>query len=75
MSRAPLEIETALAADRDGRYKEALIEELLGQAAALRCQLQQGLPPGEYQRLDALRVAAETAAEVVETAWRRLRSG
>lgn len=72
MERPVLDIEAALKNDPSGEYKRTLIGELLGQANGIKSELNKGVGPDDYKRLQALLQATETASEVVEKVWQQI---
>lgn len=64
-----LQIEQNLKNDASGIYKAELLERLSQEASTVRFELNQGVDPVEYEKLNRLLQALEASAEVVEQVW------
>lgn len=71
---AYLDIEVALQNDPSGAYQRQLIGEFRNNAQLIRQELNRGVSPAEYQRLDRLLQALDAACSAVEVLGPRLRS-
>lgn len=58
-----------LADDPEGQTRDALLETLGGAAREIKRQMDAGVPPGEFDRLQKLQRGYTAAAEVVTVAW------
>lgn len=65
----PLQIEESLKKDVSGVYKNELLEQFNQAASQVRFELNQGVDPVEYNKLNKLLQAIEASAEVVEQVW------
>lgn len=72
---AYLDIELALQNDASGAYQRQLVDECHSHAQLIRRELQQGVSPAEYQRLEQMLKALDAASNVVEVLGPRLRAG
>lgn len=72
MERPELDIEAALKQDLSGTYKAQLLAELSAEANKIRGELNRGVGPEDYKRLESLLGATETAATVVEKVWNQI---
>ncbi|MBK8453161.1 MAG: EscE/YscE/SsaE family type III secretion system needle protein co-chaperone [Thiofilum sp.] len=65
----PLQIEENLKKDVSGIYKNELLEKFNQAASQVRFELNQGVDPVEYNKLNKLLQAIEASSEVVEQVW------
>lgn len=65
----PLQIEESLKNDVSGIYKNELLEKFNQAASQVRFELNQGVDPVEYNKLNKLLQAIEASCEVVEQVW------
>lgn len=65
----PLQIEENLKKDISGVYKNELLEKFNQAASQVRFELNQGVDPVEYNKLNKLLQAIEASSEVVEQVW------
>ncbi|MTI15269.1 EscE/YscE/SsaE family type III secretion system needle protein co-chaperone [Sansalvadorimonas verongulae] len=61
--------EDRLATDKDGAYKQQLIDQLNANVQNLRSKKNSGLSPDEFASTDALIDAIENAVKVIELTW------
>lgn len=66
-----LNIEQTLKNDKNGEEKRRMIAEFRQQGESIRTQMDQGVSPDEYQRLESIEKGLSTAADVVEQMWAR----
>ncbi|NJN46840.1 MAG: EscE/YscE/SsaE family type III secretion system needle protein co-chaperone [Candidatus Competibacteraceae bacterium] len=71
---AYLDIELALQNDASGAYQRQLVDEFRSNAQLIRRELNRGVSPTEYQRLDQLLKALDAASNAVEVLGPRLRA-
>lgn len=64
-----LQIEKNLRNDVSGIYKNELIDKFNQAASQVRFELNQGVSPDEYERLNNFLQALEASGEVVEQFW------
>ena len=64
-----LQIEENLKKDVSGIYKNDLLEKFNQAASQVRFELNQGVDPAEYEKLNKLLQAIESSSEVVEQVW------
>jgi type III secretion system YseE family protein len=64
-----LQIEKNLRNDVSGLYKNELIDKFNQAASQVRFELNQGVSPDEYERLNNFLQALEASSEVVEQFW------
>ncbi len=60
------EMEKTLAADQTGAHKTKVLQQLTEAQAAVSQAISAGAAPAEFQRLNKMKAALETAHEVVE---------
>ncbi|WP_020560399.1 EscE/YscE/SsaE family type III secretion system needle protein co-chaperone [Thiofilum flexile] len=65
----PLQIEESLKNDVSGVYKNELLEKFHQASSQIRMEINQGVDPVEYNKLDKLLRAIEASSEVVEQVW------
>ena len=73
MSQTPirlLELETKLAEDQGGTYRDSVCESLNTELAALKQHIRAGLPPDQFEQAKALEAALESAASAVQKLWK-----
>lgn len=56
--------------DEQGVERDALLQKLADNARGIKRQIDAGVTPGEFARLDKIRQGLEAATEVVITTWR-----
>lgn len=66
---AMLFIEQNLQDDTSGIYKTDLLDKFNQAASEVRSELNQGVAPAEYERLNKFLMALEASCEVVEQFW------
>ncbi|MEE4379289.1 MAG: EscE/YscE/SsaE family type III secretion system needle protein co-chaperone [Candidatus Competibacteraceae bacterium] len=71
---AYLDIELALQNDTNGVYQRQLVDEFRSNAQLIRQELNRGVNPTQYQRLDQLLKALDAASNAVEELGPRLRA-
>ncbi len=64
-----LQLEQNLNNDVAGIYKNEILEKFSQTASEVRVELNQGVEPDEYEKLNRLLKALESSAEVVEQVW------
>lgn len=64
-----LQLEQNLKNDVAGIYKNEILEKFSQTASEVRVELNQGVEPDEYEKLNRLLKALESSAEVVEQVW------
>lgn len=64
-----LPIEQNLKNDVSGMYKNDLLDQLNQAASEVRTELNQGVSPDEYNKLNSFLQALEASCEVVEEFW------
>lgn len=64
-----LQIEKNLRNDISGIYKNELLDKFNQTASQVRFELNQGVSPGEYEKLNSFLQALEASSEVVEQFW------
>lgn len=64
-----LQVEQNLKNDVSGIYKNELLEKFSQVASEVRVELNQGVEPDEYERLNRFLKALEASSEVVEQVW------
>lgn len=64
-----LQIEQNLKDDSSGIYKSELLNRFNQVASEVRFELNQGVDPTEYEKLNRLLQALEASAEVVDKVW------
>ncbi|MEN9433089.1 MAG: hypothetical protein RLZZ422_678 [Pseudomonadota bacterium] len=64
-----LQIEENLKKDVSGIYKNELLEKFNQAASQVRFELNQGVDPVEYDKLNKLLQAIDASSEVVEQVW------
>lgn len=64
-----LQIEQNLKDDSSAVYKNELLNRFNQVASDVRFELNQGVDPAEYEKLNRLLQAVEASAEVVEQVW------
>lgn len=64
-----LQIEQNLRNDVSGIYKNELLEKFSQVASQVRAELNQGVDPVEYEKLNKFMYALEAGSEVVELIW------
>ncbi len=64
-----LQIEKNLRNDVSGIYKNELLDKFNQTASQVRFELNQGVSPDEYERLNSFLQALEASSEVVEQFW------
>lgn len=70
MSQNVVEMEARLQADAAGTYRDELVSGLAAHRAALRRQIDAGLPPAEFEQANKLLAGVDAATKVVETLWK-----
>lgn len=65
-----LQIEQALRNDISGMYKNELMDQFNQAASQVRFELNQGVSPEEYHKLNSFLQALEASCEVVEQFWK-----
>ncbi len=65
-----VEMESKLAADHSGAYRNQLVENLANERQSIRRQMDSGLPPAEYEQANKLLAGIDAATKVVETLWK-----
>ncbi len=65
-----LELESKLAKDDDGSFRDNLCESLNDELRGVKRHIDSGLPPEEFEQASQYAQALETAVEVVERVWR-----
>ena len=66
-----LQIEQALRNDISGMYKNELMDQFNQAASQVRFELNQGVSPEEYHKLNSFLQASEASCEVVEQFWKQ----
>lgn len=69
-----VELEAKLAADASGAFREELCKLLADERAAIRRVIDGGLPPDEFQVVQAYHDACAAAERVVTGCWRQSHS-
>lgn len=69
-----LQIEQNLKNDESGMYKNELLDKFNQAASQIRVELNQGVSPGEYDKLNTFLLALEAGCEVVEQFWSQART-
>lgn len=69
-----LQIEQNLRNDESGLYKNELLDKFNQAASQVRTELNQGVSPDEYEKLNSFLLALEAGCEVVEQFWSQVRS-
>ncbi len=64
-----LQIERNLRNDVSGFYKNELLDKFNQAASQVRFELNQGVSPDEYNKLNGFLLALESSCEVVEQFW------
>lgn len=64
-----LQVEQNLKNDVSGIYKNELLDKFSQVASEVRVELNQGVEPDEYERLNRFLKALEASSEVVEQVW------
>ncbi|MCG8650822.1 MAG: EscE/YscE/SsaE family type III secretion system needle protein co-chaperone [Pirellulales bacterium] len=64
-----LEMETKLAEDDSGAYRDQLFDELNAALVEVKRHIDQGLSPDEFQRFQYVVNAIETSITVIERTW------
>lgn len=64
-----LQLEQNLKNDVAGIYKNEILEQFSQASSEVRVELNQGVEPGEYEKLNRLLKALEASTEVVEQVW------
>jgi type III secretion system YseE family protein len=64
-----LQIEQNLRNDVSGMYKNELLDQFNQAASEVRYELNQGVSPDEYDKLNSFLQALEASCEVVEEFW------
>ncbi|WP_020396030.1 EscE/YscE/SsaE family type III secretion system needle protein co-chaperone [Thiolinea disciformis] len=64
-----LQIEENLRNDVSGIYKNELLEKFSQVASQVRAELNQGVDPVQYEKLNKFLYALEAGSEVVELVW------
>ncbi len=62
------DLEERLKEDQDGSRKAAILEELSSTQRAVKRRLDDGVAPGEYEKLTRMHAALEAAKQTVEAA-------
>lgn len=57
--------------DERGAERDALLQKLADSVRSVKRQMDAGVTPGEFTRLDKLRLGLEAATDVVASVWRR----
>jgi hypothetical protein len=60
--------------DERGVERDALLQKLTDSARSVKRQMDAGVTPSEFTRLDLVRQGLEAATEVVAEVWRRYHS-
>lgn len=63
--------EELLIKDRDGRYRDQLLQELFSEAARLKSLKDQGAAPEDFSKIDSLLTAVVAAMEVIDKSWKQ----
>lgn len=69
---AYLNIEQSLQADASGDAKRKMVDEFRQYSHDVRAEMNKGVAPDEYKRLEAIEKGLTAAAQVVEQMWARL---
>lgn len=64
-----LQIEQNLKNDVSGMYKNELLDKFNQAASQVRSELNQGVSPDEYEKLNSFLLALEASCEVVDQFW------
>ena len=65
------ETEERLIQDKDGSYREELLQELYQEATRLKALNDKGASPDDFARIDNVLTGVVAAIEVVEKNWRQ----
>lgn len=65
-------LEEDLKADNDGKLKTQIQSQLLEQLTEIDKQLNSGLPPDEYAKLDTVKKGLQSAVLVLDKIWKQL---
>ncbi|WP_330925742.1 EscE/YscE/SsaE family type III secretion system needle protein co-chaperone [Candidatus Sororendozoicomonas aggregata] len=71
--REPLQIsdlETRLIHDKDGYFRDQLLQELFDEMIRLKKLRVEGASPEEYQRIDSIVLGISSAGETVSRTWK-----
>lgn len=64
-----VEMETRLADDRNGAYRDQLLTRLESELQSLQGQIKGGLSPADFEVAEKLTAALRTAVAVVKKVW------
>ena len=67
-----LQLEQSLRNDVSGMYKTELLDKFNQTASQVRFELNQGVSPDEYNKLNSFLQALEASCEVVEQVWEQV---
>ena len=67
-----LQLEQSLRNDVSGMYKNELLDKFNQTASQVRFELNQGVSPDEYHKLNSFLQALEASCEVVEQVWEQV---
>ena len=67
-----LQLEQNLRNDTSGMYKNELLDKFNQTASQIRFELNQGVSPDEYNKLNSFLQALEASCEVVEQVWEQV---
>jgi hypothetical protein len=65
-----LEMQSRLRGDRDGSYRDEVLQRLAALHAKADAAMRRGLAPADYQAAERLKEGSEAAARIVAAAWR-----
>lgn len=64
-----VDMEKSLKEDKDGSFRDQLVRQFDDELAALKRQVDRGLPPDEFEQATRLQQALTEARSVVEILW------
>ena len=70
----PANLEDNLRTDADGKLRDAVVARLAEKAADVKRQMDAGVAPAEFEKLDGIHKALSVSEKVIKVAWRRLRT-
>ena len=65
------ETEERLIQDKDGRYREELLQQLYDEALRLKSLSEKGASPDDFAKIDHILTGLVAAIEVVEKSWQQ----